>query len=59
MTVPLWAVALVVAAVAPFSVKTLARALESRRRARTAALLARASGEVARDGARGSDADAG
>lgn len=46
MQVPLWAVGLAVAAVAPFGIKTLARALEARRRARTAELLARTSAEL-------------
>jgi Tfp pilus assembly protein PilV len=48
--VPLWAVGLAVAAVAPFAIKTLARTLEARRRARTVELLARASAELRAEG---------
>ncbi|MBL8609227.1 MAG: hypothetical protein JNL38_18000 [Myxococcales bacterium] len=55
MQVPLWAVGLAVAAVAPFAIKTLARTLEARRRARTVELLARASAELR---AKGDAADA-
>ncbi len=41
MPLPLWAIALVLAAIAPFAAKALASTFERRSRARTKRLLAR------------------